>query len=72
MVLSSNSYHLMQQSSEKDFEIAREVANAPGLAFVNRRFRLGSTNVEAETIPGLSVQRWLYLLFSNFDFFLTF
>jgi hypothetical protein len=36
MVLSSNSYHLMQQSSEKDFEIAREVANAPGLAFVNR------------------------------------
>ena len=36
MVLSSNSYHLMQQSSEKDFEIAREVANAPGLAFVYR------------------------------------
>jgi len=26
----------MQQSSEKDFEIAREVANAPGLAFVYR------------------------------------
>jgi hypothetical protein len=36
MVLSSNSYHLMQQSSEKDFKIAREVANAPGLAFVYR------------------------------------
>ena len=36
IVLSSNSYHLMQQSSEKDFEIAREVANAPGLAFVYR------------------------------------
>ena len=36
IVLSINSYHLMQQSSEKDFEIAREVANAPGLAFVYR------------------------------------
>jgi hypothetical protein len=36
MVLSSNSYHLMQQSSEKDFKIARKVANAPGLAFVYR------------------------------------
>jgi hypothetical protein len=36
MVLSSNSYHLMQQSSEKGFKIAREVANAPGLAFVYR------------------------------------
>ena len=34
IVLSSNSYHLMQQSSEKDFKIARKVANAPGLAFV--------------------------------------
>jgi hypothetical protein len=36
MVLSSNSYHLMQQSSEKDFKTARKVANAPGLAFVYR------------------------------------
>ena len=36
MVLSNNSYNLMQQSSEKDFKIARKVANAPGLAFVHR------------------------------------
>jgi hypothetical protein len=36
MVLSSNSYYLMQQSSEKDFKTARKVANAPGLAFVYR------------------------------------
>jgi hypothetical protein len=62
----------MQQSSEKDFEIAREVANAPGLAFVYRWFRLGSTNVEVETIPGLSVQRWLHLLFSYFYLFFSF
>ena len=62
----------MQQASEKNFKTSREVANAPGLAFVNRRFRLGSTNVEVETIPGLSVQRWLYLLFGDFYLFFTF
>ena len=31
-----NSYHLMHQASEKDFKIARKVANASGLAFVYR------------------------------------
>jgi hypothetical protein len=35
IVLSINSYHLMQQASEKDLKTSREVANAPGLAFVN-------------------------------------
>jgi hypothetical protein len=36
IVLAINSYHLMHQASEKDFKIARKVANAPGLAFVYR------------------------------------
>jgi hypothetical protein len=35
-VLAINSYHLMHQASEKDLKVSREVANAPGLAFVYR------------------------------------
>jgi hypothetical protein len=36
IVLAINSYHLMHQASEKDFKSIKEVANAPGLAFVYR------------------------------------
>jgi hypothetical protein len=36
IVLAINSYHLMHQVSEKDFKTSRRVANAPGLAFVDR------------------------------------
>jgi hypothetical protein len=36
IVLSINSYHLMHQASEKDLKTSRKVANAPGLAFVDR------------------------------------
>jgi hypothetical protein len=36
IVLAFNSYHLMHQASEKDFKNIKEVAIAPGLAFIYR------------------------------------
>jgi hypothetical protein len=72
IVLSINSYHLMHQASEKDFKRIKKVANAPGLAFVYRWVRLGSTDVKVKTIPCLRFRRWwwwsLFLFYLNLFF----
>jgi hypothetical protein len=62
----------MHQASEKDLKISREVANAPGLAFVYRWFRFGSTDIEVETIPGLRFRRWWCPVFGDFYLFFSF
>jgi hypothetical protein len=74
IVLSINSYHLMHQSSEKDFKRVKEVANAPGLAFVYRWVRLGSADIKVKTIPCLMFRRWWWwsLFFFYFNLFFVF
>jgi hypothetical protein len=64
----------MHQASEKDFKRVKEVANAPGLAFIYRWVRLGSADVKVKTISSLMFRRWWWwsLLFSYFNFFLVF
>jgi hypothetical protein len=69
IVLTFNSYHLMHQASEKDFKSIKEVANAPGLAFVYRWIRLGSADVKIETFACLMFHRWCSLLFFYLNFF---
>jgi hypothetical protein len=62
----------MHQTSEKDFKSIKEVANAPGLAFVSRCVRLGPVDIKVETISGLRFRRWWCLLFGYFDLFFVF
>jgi hypothetical protein len=62
----------MHQASEKDFKTSRKVANAPGLAFVDRRVRLGSADIKVEIISCLRFRRWWCLLFGYIDFFFVF
>jgi hypothetical protein len=47
--LTHNSYHLMHQTSEKDFKRNKEVADAPGLALCYWWIRLGSADIKIET-----------------------
>jgi hypothetical protein len=64
----------MHQASEKDFKSIKELANAPGLAFVYRCVRLGSADVKIKTISCLMFRRWWWrsLFFFYLNFFLVF
>jgi hypothetical protein len=65
----------MHQASEEDFKNIKEVANAPGLAFVYRRVRLRSADVKIKTISCLMFRRWWWwrsLFFFYLNFFLVF
>jgi hypothetical protein len=61
----------MHQASEKDFKTSREVANAPGLAFVIRGVLLGSTDIKIEAVVCLGIRGGWYPFFKNFFFFFS-
>jgi hypothetical protein len=69
IVLAFNSYYLMHQASEKDFKRIKEVANAPGLAFVYRWVRLRPADVKIKTAACLMFRRWWW--WSLFFFYLN-
>jgi hypothetical protein len=56
----------------KILKTSREVANAPGLAFVHRLVWLGSTNIKVEAVACLRIQGWWCPFFSDFHFFFAF
>jgi hypothetical protein len=56
----------------KILKTSRKVANAPGLAFVDRLVRLRPADIKVETISGLRFRRWWCLLFGYFDLFFVF
>jgi hypothetical protein len=64
----------MHQASEKDFKRIKEVANAPGLAFVYRWFRLRPADVKIKIAACLMFRRWWWwsLLSFYFNFFFVF
>jgi hypothetical protein len=56
----------------KILKTSREVANAPGLAFVHRWVGFGSANIEVEAIACLRIRRWWCPFFGDFYLFFTF
>jgi hypothetical protein len=71
--LTPNSYHLMHDSSDKEFKITRKKVNAPGLALCCRGSEICSIDIKIKTIPGgWSLSWWCSIFFFDTYFFFVF